>query len=84
MSEVIFDEDKTLRYSLEPKVKIPTKGFEGWFYRTFPGEYYFKKTILLGVIILLFCIALVFIALGQFNIQKERIDFEDRSNSKQT
>ncbi len=81
MSEIIFDEDVSFTHPLTPEVQVPDKGFEGWFYRKFPGGYYFKKTILYGIIILLFSITLFFVALARFNIQTDRIEFEDRTST---
>ncbi len=84
MSEITFDEDKTFQQSLEPETIIPKKGFEGWFFKKFPGGYLFKKSLLYGLVIVLFCIALFFIALGRFNIQTEKLKFQDRVNNTQS
>ncbi len=85
MSEVIFEEDKSDLRPLPPEVQVPTTGFEGWFYRKFPGGYYFKKTILIGLILAIFFASLAFFALGQYNFKMSEIrDFDDRANDTQT
>ncbi len=78
MTEVIFDEDRTMLQPLPSEIKIPDKGFEGWFYKKFPGGYYFKKALLIGIIATLFGASLILFALGRFNIDQERQTFEER------
>lgn len=78
MTEVIFDEDRTILQPLPSEIKIPETGFEGWFYRKFPGGYYFKKALLLGIIAALFGASLILFALGRFNLDQENQTFEER------
>ncbi len=78
MTEVIFDEDRTLLHQLPSEIKIPDTGFEGWFYKKFPGSYYFKKALLIGIIAILFGASLIIFSLGRFNIQQEQQTFEQR------
>lgn len=81
MSEITFDEDKSFGHTLESEIRVPETGFEGWFYKKFPGGYFFKRAILYGIIILLFTASIFFIALGRFNIQTSKIELEDRATT---
>ena len=81
MSEVIFEEDRTDLHPLPPEIQVPTTGFEGWFYKKFPGGYYFKKTLLIGIIIAIFGASLAFFALGRYNFEVEELrSFDERAN----
>jgi hypothetical protein len=76
---VEFDEDKTILKPLDSEIKIPEKGFEGWFYKKFPGRFLVKRVILITIIILLFIISFILVSLGKYNIdEKNRALFEDR------
>ena len=81
MNEIVFDEDKSMLKPLPPEIKIPDKGFEGWFYKKMPGGYFFKKALLIGIIVALFAAALMFFALGRFNVEMENDTFEERAKS---
>jgi hypothetical protein len=80
MTEVIFDEDTSMLQPLPPEIKIPDKGFEGWFYKKFPGGYFFKKALLIAVIVALFAASFVFFALGKLNVDGPK-SFEERAKS---
>lgn len=80
MSTIEFDEDRTYIHSLPPEHTVPDKGFEGWFYKRFPGTFLFKRSILLLTIVLLFIISFIFAGLGRYNTEKDRIrDFQERA-----
>lgn len=80
MSEIIFDEDTELSHPFIPTAQAQSKGFENWFYTKFPGSYKFKRAILFGIALILFALTFYFIGLGRFNIQTEKLDFQDRTN----
>ena len=81
MSEIVFEEDTTDLKPLPPEIEVPTTGFEGWFYRKFPGGYYLKKTILIGIIFALFFASLAFFALGRYNFKMEEVkSFDELTN----
>lgn len=82
MSEVIFDEDRTILKPLPPEQKQPETGLEGWIYKLLPGSYPFKRALLIGIIISLFTASFVFFALGRLNIQLDRETFEERITPK--
>ena len=46
-----------------------------------PGGYFFKKALLIGIIVALFAAALMFFALGRFNVEMENDTFEERAKS---
>lgn len=76
---VEFDEDKTILKPLNSAIKIPEKGFEGWFYKKFPGSVMVKKLILVTIIVLLFVISFILVILGRYNIdEKNKALFEDK------
>ena len=82
MSEVIFDEDKTILKPLPPEQKQPETGLEGWIYKILPGSYPFKKALLLGIVITMFAASFLFFALGRLNLQLDRETFEERADPK--
>jgi hypothetical protein len=83
MSEVIFDEDRTILKPIQPKIDIPTTGLEGWFYKRMPGSYGFKRALLLTIIFALFTISFVLFALSRLNGQSARESFEERVEQNQ-
>ena len=76
---VEFDEDRSILKPMKSAIEIPEKGFEGWFYKKFPGRFVIKRVILILIILSLFLISFILISLGKFNIdEKNKALFEDR------
>ncbi len=65
--------------ALPPEIVVPDAGFEGWFYKKVPGGYFFKKTLLIGIIVALFALSLILFSLGRFNLREEDAGFQERA-----
>ncbi len=83
MSAIEFDEDKSILQPLESEIKVPDKGFEGWFYRKIPGSLNLKRNILILIIFILFSVSTVFFVMSRYNVvMKDENYFNRVDNTK--
>lgn len=78
---VEFIEDKSILKPMESVHKIPEKGFEGWFYRNFPGKNKSKKLILISIIIAMFGASLIFLILAKYEQEPINTRYSEQTSN---
>lgn len=67
MSKILFDEDKTILKTMDPRETVPEKGLEGWFHKHSPYSPNTNRLILIIVAISIFAVSLFFFMATIYN-----------------